>query len=50
VKCALQLRAAHAGIALLHLAEQTLFGGEQDALAIHIDRAAFEDEVAGTRL
>ena len=42
----LKLLAAHAGIALLHFAEQALFGGQQDALAVGVDGAAFEDEAA----
>ena len=33
-----------AGIALLHLAEQAFFGGEQGALAVDVDGAAFEDD------
>ena len=36
--------ARHAGIALLHFAEQTLFGGEERALSVDVDRAAFEDD------
>ncbi len=44
VKRALKLLAAHAGIALLHFAQQALFGGEQSALAVHVNRSAFENE------
>ena len=44
VKDLLQLLAADAGIALLHLAEQALFRGEQDARAVGVDGAAFEHE------
>jgi hypothetical protein len=43
VKGLLQLRAADAGIALLYLAEQALLGGEQNARAVGVDGAAFED-------
>ena len=42
----LKLLAADAGVALLHFAEQALFGGQQDALAVGVDGAAFEDEPA----
>ena len=35
---------AEAGVALLDLGEQALFGGEQDARAVGVDGAAFEDE------
>ena len=41
---ALQLIAAEAGVALLDLAEQALFGGEQDAGSVGVDAAAFEDD------
>src|SRR5208337_2796353 len=34
--------ARHAGIALLHFAEQAFFGGEERAAAVDVDRAAFE--------
>ena len=44
VKGALQLLAAHAGIALLHLAQQAFFGGEQNSRAVHVDRSAFEHD------
>ena len=33
-----------AGVALLDFAEQALFGGEEDAGAVGVDGAAFEDE------
>ena len=46
VECLLELLAANAGIALLHFAEQAFFGRQQDALAVGIDGAAFEDEPA----
>ena len=39
-----QLVAAHAGIALLHLAQQALLGGEQNTFAIGIDGAALENQ------
>jgi len=39
-----ELGAADAGVALLHFAQQTLLGGEQDALAVGVDGTAFEDE------
>ena len=35
---------AEAGVALLDLGEQALFGGEQDSCAVDVDAAAFEDE------
>src|ERR1700684_2377618 len=38
----LQLLAAHAWIALLHIAQEALFGGEQDALAVGVDRSALQ--------
>lgn len=40
----LELLAADAGIALLDFREEAFFGGEQDACAVHVDGAAFEDE------
>ena len=46
VKCPLQLLAAHARVALLYFAQQALFRGQQDALAIRIDGPAFENEAA----
>ena len=36
--------ARHGRISLLDLAEQTLLRGEQSALPVHIDGAAFEDD------
>ena len=42
----LELLAADAGIALLHFAQQAFFGGEQGALAVDVDGAAFEDDAA----
>ena len=36
--------AGHGGIALLRLAEQAFFGGEQGAVSVDIDGAAFEDD------
>ena len=38
---------AEAGVALLDLAEQTLFGGEEEAGAVGVNAAAFEDEAVG---
>ena len=49
VKDPLQLLAAHAGVALLHFAQQALLGGEQHSLAIGIDRPAFENKRASRR-
>jgi hypothetical protein len=42
VKDALKLLAADARIALLHLAQMALFGGEQRPCAVDVDGAAFE--------
>src|SRR5579863_6894270 len=42
VERALELLAAHAGIALLDVAEQAFFRGEQSAGAVDVDGAAFE--------
>ena len=42
----LELLAADAGVALLDLAEQAFFGGEQDPCAVDVDGAAFEHEAA----
>src|SRR5208283_484588 len=38
--------AGHSRVALLHLAKQAFFGGEQSAASIHVNRAAFEDDAA----
>ena len=38
--------ARHAGIALLHFAEQAFFGGEDGAASVDVDGAAFEDDAA----
>ncbi len=38
---------AEAGVALLNFGEQALFGGEEDAGAVGVDAAAFEDEAVG---
>ena len=35
---------AEAGVALLDFGEEALFGGEEDACAVGVDAAAFEDE------
>ena len=35
---------AEAGVALLDLGEEALFGGEEEACAVGVDGAAFEDE------
>ncbi len=44
VKGLLEFFAAHSRIALLHLAQQALLGGQQNPLPIRIDRAAFEHQ------
>ena len=36
--------ARHAGVALLHLAEQAFFGGEDGAASVDVDGAAFEHD------
>jgi hypothetical protein len=38
---------AEAGVALLNFGEETLFGGEEEAGAVGVDAAAFEDEAVG---
>ncbi len=38
---------AEAGVALLDFGEEALFGGEEDAGAVGVDGAAFEDEAVG---
>ncbi len=38
---------AEAGVALLDLGEEALFGGEEEACAVGVDAAAFEDEAVG---
>jgi len=38
---------AEAGVALLDFGEEALFGGEEDAGAVGVDAAAFEDEAVG---
>ena len=38
---------AEAGVALLDLGEETLFGGDENARAVGVDGAAFEDETVG---
>jgi hypothetical protein len=38
---------AEAGVALLDVAEEALFGGEQEAGSVGVDAAAFEDEAVG---
>jgi hypothetical protein len=40
------LFAAEAGIAFLDRAEEALFGGEEEALAVDVDGAAFKDDAA----
>ena len=40
-------RRAEAGVALLDLGEEALLGGEEDAGAVDVDGAAFEDDAAG---
>src|SRR5208283_255377 len=42
---ALQLRAAQAGVALLHFAQKAFFGGEQSTFAVHVDRSALQHAV-----
>ncbi len=46
VECTFKLLAAHAGVALLDFAQQTLFGGEQDSLSIGVYRTTFENQSA----
>src|SRR5579875_2443867 len=43
---ALIIGASPAGIALLHLAEQTFFGSQQQTLAVDFDTASFQDNAA----
>lgn len=43
----LDLLLRDAGVALLDLGEEALFGGEEEAFAVDVDGAAFEDEAAG---
>ena len=38
---------AEAGVALLDFGEEALFGGEEEAGAVGVDAAAFEDEAVG---
>ena len=38
---------AEAGVALLDFGEEALFGGEEEAGAVGVDGAAFEDEAVG---
>ena len=38
---------AEAGVALLDLGEEALFGGDEDACTVGVDGAAFEDEAVG---
>jgi len=38
---------AQAGVALLNFGEEALFGGEEEAGAVGVDAAAFEDEAVG---
>ena len=40
------VRRAEAGVALLDFGEEALLGGEQDACAVGVDGAAFEDDAA----
>jgi hypothetical protein len=44
-----ELCARDAGVALLDVREQALFGGEQQARAVDVDAAAFEDEALASR-
>ncbi len=46
----LQLLAAHARVALLHLAQQTFLGRQQSSRAIHVDRPAFKHAALRTVL
>jgi len=40
----LELLAGDAGVALLHFTEQALLSGEEDAFAVGVNGAAFEDD------
>ena len=42
------VHARHVRIALLHLAEQAFFGGEDGARAVDVDRSAFEDDAVSS--
>ena len=44
VKGLLQLRFGDTRVALLDFAQQALFGGEQDAFAVGVDRAALQNQ------
>src|ERR1700691_982931 len=46
VKGPLKLLTAHAGVALLHVAQQALLSSEQNSLAIRVDRSAFQHQAA----
>jgi len=50
VEGALQLLAADSGVALLDLREEALLSGEQNARAVGVDGAAFEDYAMGLRV
>ena len=41
--------ARHAGVALLHFAEETFFGGEDGAASVDVDGSAFEDDASVVR-
>ncbi len=45
--CAGFVFVAEAGVALLDFGEEALFGGEEEAGAVGVDAAAFEDEAVG---